>query len=86
MDWTGLTMHTPRLQQLVPSSTASCFLAVEPLRHRLLDSERSKVTCIFNKLQQRWLRLTPYVFFEIVLSVHDLYLLFLMDATCIWWR
>ena len=47
--WTGLGwtdqnsfMYTPRLQQLVPSSTSSCFLAVEPLRHRLLDFREVK--------------------------------------------
>ena len=37
LDWQNSFMHTPRLQQLVPSSTSSCFLAVEPSRHRLLD-------------------------------------------------
>ena len=58
--WTGLTKIAtyrqrtpPRLQQLVSSSASSCFLAVESLRQSLLDSERSKVTCIFNELQQR---------------------------------
>jgi len=55
LDWSGLNSCTPRLHQLVPSSASSCFLAVESSRHCLLDFERSKVTCIFNKLQQRWL-------------------------------
>jgi len=64
MDWTGLdwTDQTavyrqqtpPRLQKLVSSSASSCFLAVESSRHRQFSiSERSKVTCIFNKLPQR---------------------------------
>jgi len=44
LDWTGLTKTAvyrqwtpPRLQQLVPSSASSCFLAVESSRQRLLD-------------------------------------------------
>ena len=59
VDWTGLTKTAvyrqqmpPRLQKLVPNSASSCFLAVESSRHHLLDSERSKVTCIFNKLHK----------------------------------
>jgi len=57
LDWIGLTKTaiyrqwtSPRLQQLIPSSASSCFLAVESSRQ---GAKRSKVTCIFNELQQR---------------------------------
>ena len=85
MDWTdktALCIHQG-YNSLSPALPQVASLLLSPRGIVFSISERSKVTCIFNKLQQRWQWLT---FFEIVLSIHVLYLLFLIDATCICWE
>jgi len=59
------------------------LLTVETLSSRI---PRSKVTCIFNHLQQRWLWLKTLLVLKLGLRIHDLYAPFGMEATSICWE
>ena len=74
LDWTGLTKAAVCIHHsLSPARPQVASLLLNPRIIIFSISERSKVTCIFNKLQQRWLGLTPCGFFD-VLNIHDCFL------------
>ena len=77
LDWTGLTKAAVYIHQsyhsLSPALPQVASLLLNPRIIIISISERSKVMCIFNKLQQRWLGLTPCGFLD-VLNIHDCFL------------
>ena len=69
MDWTGLIKNSCIQTANSTKATTSCLhlclkLLPSLLRRVSWISVRSKVTCIFNKLQQRWLWLNPRGFWN----------------------